>query len=601
MKFETLHTDYSHFFSHYEAHQNPKKAYGNVYYMAIDAEWYENGGRNVVLSYQIATASRERSNNIIKFMRCGKRLKLIEIVELGIESVTSDIHTLYGTKILVILISHNLTAEWSVLEDRNELYITKRLKPVRKSPVTDHHCIKQVINDSILVDIRFFDTMLLAPAAFTSLKKLSTLLGEKDLEKETITQHYIENMNLYLQDFPNEFNKYALKDSNITLQLFFLLEESINNLVGNNIFKLYRTLASGAVSGFIVKNNWFIEYKKELKSLKFRNAYQLIKRSYFGGRNEGYFMGRTSKFPETKNKFWIDIDFSGCYPTAMALCPKIDVTGKLEYNTLKYNIDEKVIKILEQNNISLELINKTKKALDNSVEEFNNFLMSIPNKKTSRTIRTKATVINNELINRWYEKWNTAKRNNDDSIEKVIIPGFARILFAFPEGTEFPCLAIRHERYGLIYTLEGETVATSNEIMLALDAGAKIEALTSLEFPIEKDEEGNPIVFTLNHLKELAQQRSKYKKDKDNPKAQVYEKLIKEFMNSFYGKFAQGINIRNNYNPSTGEIKQLENSIITEPCTSSLLTALARTALSATLMSVSEYNKEKEKFRTYYN
>jgi hypothetical protein len=529
-------------------------------------------------------------------MKHGHRLKLVEVVERGIQSVTEgDLLTSHKkSKNLVILISHNLTAEWSVLADRDEPYITKRLALVRKSPITDGHYIKQVIKKSISVDIGFFDTMLLAPAAFRSLKKLSALLGEKDSEKESITQFYITNMNQYLRDHPDKFKKYALKDSKITLQLFFLLQDSLNELVGDK-FKLYRTLASAGVEGFINKNEWFSAYKDELKRKKFSKAFQLIKRSYYGGRNEGFFIGRTKNYPETKNKFWIDIDFSGCYPTAMALCPKIDTEGKVEHIPLKYKIDAKVIDRLKQAEIAPEAIDKAKEALDKSVEEFNQALLAIPNKKTAWTIRTEATVINNKLINRWYRQWETAKQNNDDSIEKYLIPGFARILFKFPADTQFPCLPIRHEKYGLLYALEGETTATATEIVLALEAGAKIDALTSLELPIEKDDNGNPRRFTLPHLKDLALERSRYKKDKTNPKAQVFEKLIKEFMNSFYGKFAQAINTRQNYRPATGEMFPLRESKLSEPCTASLVTSLARAALSATLIGISEFNKGKDR------
>jgi len=168
--------------------------------MSYDAEWHEENGRNVVLSYQMATASREKTSNIIEYMRHGQRLTLAEIVELGIRSITTEeaLNELRGLKVQVILISHHTTAEWSVLADRDEPYITKRLVEVRGSPITDGNAIKIAISNGLPVDVQMFDTMLLAPASHRSLKQLSTLLGSEGDQKESVTQFYIEKMNQYL-------------------------------------------------------------------------------------------------------------------------------------------------------------------------------------------------------------------------------------------------------------------------------------------------------------------------------------------------------------------------------------------------------------------
>ena len=217
MDLNELQQHYSQFFELFE------KKYDQVYYMAIDAEWYEYADKNIVLSYQIATASSSLSNNIIKYMHQGQRLKLVEIIELGIASVTPEDENkpLQGSKTLVILISHSVTAEWSVLDDRKASYITKHLNLVRKSPITGLHPMKLDSSLYYTLHVKIFDTTLLAPASHKSLKKLSALLGGEDEEKETITQFYIERMNLYLRDHPDQFEKYALKDSEITLKLFF--------------------------------------------------------------------------------------------------------------------------------------------------------------------------------------------------------------------------------------------------------------------------------------------------------------------------------------------------------------------------------------------
>lgn len=594
--FETLHERYAHFF---EKVKQIRPRCDCLYFMSFDAEWYEDPtdpNRNIVLSYQVATASQEGTNNVIEYMEHGQRLTLAEIVELGIRSVTSvdALNRLRGIKTQVILISHNVAAEWSVLNDRDESHITKRISLVRGSPITDNLPIKLDINDDTPIDVRIFDTILLAPMTHRSLKKLSTLIGEG---KEDIAQSDIENMHLYLRNQPDEFEKYALKDSEVTLKLFFVLQQSLNDLVIGladttkwKRFKLFRTLAAAGVKSFTNNNSWFSKYRKELPQ-DFSKPFQLVPRSYYGGRNESYFIGRTNDYPETKNKIWIDIDFSGCYPTAMALSPKIDLEGDADYIPRTYVINDQTAAELVADNTPADLIEKLRKALATSVEAFDQEMMQIKSKKISWRIREKASVYDNRLVDSWYRRWKTAKLNSDDPIEKVSIPGFARIRFKFPLDTQFPCLPIRHEKYGLLYVLEGETTVPAAEIMLAMEAGAEIKALTSVELPILGGY-SQPDTFIMNHLAVLANKRSEYKKSKeaDGP---VMEKLVKEFTNSFYGKFSQSINPRKVFSPATGEMVTLGESTITEPCTAALTTSLARAALSATLLGVERFNKKR--------
>jgi len=584
MIFEKLHTEYAHFFKHF------RPRYENVFFMSLDAEWYEYGGRNVVLSYQVATVSMYASNNVIKYMAPGERMTLVDCIQYGLKSVTTEesFNNLRDGNTLVVLVSHNFVAEYSVLADRDEEYLTKCLTVIRKSPITNGNTIKIVVDKTVPVDVQIFDTMLLAPASHRSLKKLSGLLGSQENEKETVSQFNIEHMNLYLRDHPEEFEKYALQDSKVTLMLFFILQDCLYKLVGDpKKFKLYVTLASAAVKGFIFKNDWFKKYQKTLKSAAFAKPYQLIKRCYHGGRNEGYIVGRI------KNKIFLDIDFSGCYPTAMALCPKIDLDAPIDHITLEYVIDDKVVARLKSDNVPYDLICKVKEALGVSRQEFDNVLSAIPNKKLAWKIRSAANVVDNRLINKWRKQWLVAKENGDDALEKFLIPGFARVRFKFPSDTQFPCLPIRQEKFGLLYVLEGETCATASEIMLAMDAGAHIEALTSLELSIVRNGDGVPIRFVMEHLKELAKLRIEYKKCKSDPVSQIMEKLVKEFMNSFYGKFAQAINFCKMYRVSTGEMEILMPSAISEPCTAALVTSLGRSSLSATLIAIERFNKKR--------
>lgn len=606
MSIEHLHTEYPHFFDHLET-GIPRRSYQRSFVMCLDAEWYAEGGRNVVLSYQICTAGRTATRNIIKFVSKGQRLTLAEIVALGIDSVTPpDRHEPHHAEnTIVLLVSHNTVAEWSVLADRDEPHITKRLALVRKSPITDGHPIKLMLDGCAPVDVFIFDTMLLSPASFMGLKKLSSLLGDEALEKIAVSQFYIEHMDVFLRDHPEQFIEYALRDSAITLRLFFVLQDCLNRLVGGDTFKLYRTLASAGVRGFLLKNDWFSDYRKIGRKEEFRKSYQLVRRSYYGGRNEGFLIGNTANHPETRNRIWIDIDLIGAYPSAMALVPKLDPDTQPDYIPFTYEITDLTVAHLIAENVSLEDITRAREALRTSPEAFDQVLREMSSRETAarikkgariRTaakIRAAATKTDNRLVDKWYRAWRAAQQDGSADLEKYSVPGFARVRFRFPKETLFPCLPIRHEKYGLLYVLEGETTCSAIEIMLARDAGADIQALVSVELPIARNDRGDPIRFTMAHLATLAQERNRYKKKTGDNQAKVMEQLVKEFTNSFYGKFSQAINERNVYKPATGEMVPLGESTISEPCTAALVTALARATLSATLLGIERYNRGK--------
>ena len=679
MDFNTLHTEYEHFF---DIVKNPKvgTSYNNAYFMAFDAEWYNLGGRNVVLSYQIATVSPSGSQNIIEFVPPGERLKLADIVEFGIRSVNDGcIPEGHATsRNLVILISHSTVAEWSVLADRDAPYITSQLTAIRKSPVTSIHPIKIILGDYICpCHVQLYDTRLIAPADFQNLKKLSTMLGSEDELKVNIGYHALMRMDRLIKiDYPL-YEKYALQDSAITLKLFFLLQSNLMKLAEYDK-KLYRTLASGAVKGYEHKAVNFKTYQTALKSDYFKPSYDFIRLAYHGGRNEGFMVGRSDQITGIKERLWVDIDFTGCYPTAMALCPTIDcgvdpfvkplrytkknpapdiIPGEIKYLPLRHKLPDMSPAELKKTGINKDDYDKGSKILNKMTpdikpeyyaqlkKEWNRFLDDLSSHDRKRIVE-KALVFDNSLIDEWYVRYKT-----DTAAERCIIPGFARVRFAFDvkvvDGVEvkkdekdgdyipcYPCLPVPHPSYGLIYPIEGDTYATVPEIMLALDAGCHIKAMESVELPVVKDRlNGIPKRLFFEHLAELTVERNLQKKNikwfarrlsllsifdsmkssrhyhknsyllrihrkKNNfadamQKAIVLERFTKEFMNSFYGKTAQAVNFKKMYDPDTGSMLALGPSTISEACTAALATGLPRSALSAVLMAIDIYNRQR--------
>ncbi len=647
---------YQHIFDYLHAPPWPLRPYGSVYFISFDAEWFESGGKNIVLSYQVATVSNnvrdditvKATNNVIEHMEPGQRLTLAEIVEIGVRSVNSGNVPIdhARTRNIAIMISHHTTAEWSVLADRKGDHITKKLSVIRKSPVTGLYPIRLEIDSGIPFDVQLYDTRLLAPAGFQSLKRLSSLLGSDDDLKRDIPHYYKKRMQLFRQRKPNRFKEYALQDSSVTLKLFFLLTDCLITLSGRT--KLYKTLASGAVTGFLLRSPAFTKYLKDLNAPGNADYFKLIRRGYHGGRNEGYLLGRSDRLDDLKKRLWADIDFCGCYPSAMALSPAIafgvnpnaqlvehaDSKKKrkvfldlkcpnlpVRYIPLTYHLveleDDAILKkgvIPEQYRAIKNILDELTLIADTSSKEyaekqkkFDLALVEIAaqggkGQKQARKLRELATVVDNSLVDEWYQRWTDARNIGDTSVERYMVPGIARIQFSFPEDTIYPSLPVTHRQYGLVFPLEGECVATSIEIITAMDAGASIKALYSLELPVQHDDaSGLPRRPFYEHLQDLITQRTIYKKKsrdeslepKEQQKAKVLEQLTKEYVNSFYGKTAQAINFRKSYGPGTGEMKRLGASPISEPCTAALTTGLPRAALGAVLLSIERYNRDK--------
>ena len=59
-----------------------KLVYGSdAYLIGLDAEWYESGGKNTILSYQLAVVSDHGSASVMITVPPGQRKTLAELVE----------------------------------------------------------------------------------------------------------------------------------------------------------------------------------------------------------------------------------------------------------------------------------------------------------------------------------------------------------------------------------------------------------------------------------------------------------------------------------------------------------------------------------------
>lgn len=154
--------------------------------------------------------------------------------------------------------------------------------------------------------------------------------------------------------------------------------------------------------------------------------------------------------------------------------------------------------------------------------------------------------------------------------------GFARVRFAFPEGTRFPCLAVHHELYGLYFPLTGETYCTASEMEVAHNMGATIEILQGVIIPWMPASE--PLFLPFVRL--IREKRASY------PKKSFDELMWKEIGNSLYGKTAQGLREKTAFELASGLSKDIPRSAVTNPYFAAHTTGFIRAVIGELLASV---------------
>jgi hypothetical protein len=641
----------------------------NLYYISLDTEYaQETRYKNVCLSYQMSVlrAKDTEYREIFLDINNDARLTLEELLDAALNLYEKNKRERGIAEI--ILIAHNSIAEFAMLKDR-EKYIPNLLT-IRKTLTS-----KKPIHVPNKYNVNLYDTMLIAPVGYHALKKLSTVLGNENMLKIDIKQEDLENMDRFKRTNPESFQEYAMQDSRVTLAVWLMLQKQYNELVydikneeGKNSFeiikrlfaenivekldekkslnkiiesiskrgtsaykvdKFYKTLGEASVRAFFTyvhsietpdvlsdehdymqnlaelldegRDEDDFKLKKyltkndvNLYSIKANKIFQkftakfpwtmaeapektfdkkFIDDIYFGGRNESFYVGHTLEDPKIGKEYsFIDLDFAGAYPTAMTTIPLIDwEQGVLE-------------------------------------------------------------VFDNSFIERWYKTSKTTDADNETSIV-----GFVAVEFVFPVEVLHPCLPVKHDKYGLIYPLEGKTLATAAEIILAMQileevrthieqteeyqdlvralAGAPenekqrikkelerrlgyIKALRSVELAPYKVG-SNPDLLLKRYFKNKIEKRNGYKAlvknsldENEKNIANLNDKLLKEFVNTLYGKTAQAVNPKNVFDIGTGKSVPLQYSTMTAPYVASTTTGIVRAALSALIYAIESYNRQ---------
>ncbi len=310
----------------------PTKAIGSrILLIALDTEYQSNytANTNLCLSYQYAVYDlydgTYKSGIFYTNINAQERYALGEFTHKVLGEINKSPSSLRGYRI--IYIAHFFSAEWAMFKDRKELYM--KFEYIRKSLITTNRPLKTTIMDengatvNLFVDVR--DTMLLLPEGYKSLDKASEFI--EGYEKIDIGIENKINMLKYLQERPVEFEKYAIRDAEVTLKLFIKLQFLLNK-INDTEDKLFSTLASATTNDF--KKFSSAKFGIQAHQMQYDRFHTLYKkyesiadRSYQGGLNSSYYIGESIGYT------FLDIDFKNAYPTAMNLLKIADFGEKI--------------------------------------------------------------------------------------------------------------------------------------------------------------------------------------------------------------------------------------------------------------------------------
>lgn len=166
---------------------------------------------------------------------------------------------------------------------------------------------------------------------------------------------------------------------------------------------------------------------------------------------------------------------------------------------------------------------------------------------------------------------------NDVSLSEYVS---ARIDFEFPIDTPFPCFPIKDdEGRGLIFPLKGRTWASSPEIILARELGAKISLAEKCYYSVPVGDR----IFG-EAVKVMIGKREEAKKEYGVKS--IYDLLWKEMINSVYGKLGQGLSGKRAFSTRKRATRETPFSPITMPFMASYVTSFIRACVTAAMTEI---------------
>lgn len=479
----------------------------------------------------------------------GISCKMLKSIFSGLNKPKSRIS--YGFKGVKLSISlnrvlyicmHESSADLSMLKDfcmfKDSLNIINRYFVTLGKPLLIEGCKSK---------IHIRDTALLAPAGYGGLDKLGSIYGP-DYRKVDVGDYRNGRMKDLLRDNKPLFEKYALKDSIITLKHINSMEDFYVSLgkVGvpltlSGIGKSYvlQEWSQAKYAGYQPRKDLLLGNLASLITPKNARSLGLTRyivpyiTSYRGGRNESFMYGLD--IIKDSSYSWIDYDLTSAYTTIMS------ILGDPDY--------EKAARIF----------NKT-------VEEMN---------------------------------------DSDLLLSYIVL----EVDFNFPKDVRYPSIPTRVDDDVDIYPLKGTSYITGSEYLVAKSMGCRLYVKDGVIIPFKnrkiKDEESynykieskdysterslvESYTYDLkyaspyrNVIKGLQSKRRQHK-----PKT-FYNLLYKTIGNSIYGQVAMGFSGKTSFDIKTQNYIRINGGDLSNPILAGYITGFARAFIGECLSNIS--------------
>lgn len=188
------------------------------------------------------------------------------------------------------------------------------------------------------------------------------------------------------------------------------------------------------------------------------------------------------------------------------------------------------------------------------------------------------------IVQEWRDRWLDPSDLPDDPF----LPMFFYVDdFKFPKGSKYTCLPQNIEGK-LVYTRKlGDrdgTYVTGVEVWLALKMGASVHVRRGYRAAVRIGDDGEPTHSLYHAVARLVRDRGIVKRHLEaQPELEVFEKLLKQVVNSIYGKTAQGVLEKQSWDAFKERMVDIGSSVITSPAHCSMTTAIVRCILIAAM------------------
>jgi hypothetical protein len=140
-----------------------------------------------------------------------------------------------------------------------------------------------------------------------------------------------------------------------------------------------------------------------------------------------------------------------------------------------------------------------------------------------------------------------------------------RVHFKFPENVKYPSIPCNIDDSTTVYPLEGESIITSLEYIVAQKQGCIFKHFEIAHIPFKKpSEDSEDSQKSIEKpfrdcIAELQKNRSNF------PKGTIGNLLYKELGNSLYGLTVRGINNKMKFDARSGSMKRMEGNELSNP------------------------------------